>query len=170
MGFNSAFKGLTYILHLTGNKVKYGRYLCKCLSQWPRCRRRKPMTTLLLRLWVRIPPAAWMFDVSVVCFKVEVYATSWSLVQSITTNCGVSLCVVQNPQVREAMAHIGPQLHTHTHTHTHIYIYIYIYYTNQSLRSVNYIQIKTTTLYNNLSLFWNQAFSSFYISHAFTPL
>jgi hypothetical protein len=36
----------------------------------------KPMITLLLQLWVRIPLAAWMFDVSVVYFQVEGYATS----------------------------------------------------------------------------------------------
>ena len=29
-------------------------------SQWPRGLRRKSVTALLLRLWVRIPPGEWM--------------------------------------------------------------------------------------------------------------
>ena len=37
----------------------------------------------LLRSWVRIPPGAWMFVVSVVCCQVEVSATSWSLSRGI---------------------------------------------------------------------------------------
>jgi hypothetical protein len=32
-----------------------------CLSQWPRCPRRKSAAARLLGLWVRIPPEAWMF-------------------------------------------------------------------------------------------------------------
>jgi len=32
--------------------------------------------------------------VSVVCCKVEVSATSWSLVQRSPTDCGASLCVI----------------------------------------------------------------------------
>jgi hypothetical protein len=31
------------------------------LSQWPRCLRRMSAAARLLRLWVRIPPGAWMF-------------------------------------------------------------------------------------------------------------
>ena len=38
--------------------------------------RRGSAAARLLRLWVRIPPEAWMFDVSVVCCQVEVSATS----------------------------------------------------------------------------------------------
>ena len=44
-------------------------------SQWPRGLRRRSMAARLLRLWVRIPPGAWMFVVSVVCCQVEVSAT-----------------------------------------------------------------------------------------------
>jgi hypothetical protein len=40
------------------NKVTY---IFKCRSQWPRGLRRGSATTRLLRLWVRIPPRAWMF-------------------------------------------------------------------------------------------------------------
>jgi len=31
-----------------------------CTSQWPRRLRRMSVATRLLRLWVRIPPGAWM--------------------------------------------------------------------------------------------------------------
>ena len=49
-------------------------------SQWPRGLRRRSTAARLLRLWVRIPPGAWVFVVSVVCCQVEVSATSSSLV------------------------------------------------------------------------------------------
>ena len=49
-----------------------------CRSQWPRGLRRRSSAARLLRLWVRIPPGAWMFVylsvVSVVCCQVEVSA------------------------------------------------------------------------------------------------
>jgi len=32
-----------------------------CQSQWPRSLRRRSAAARLLRLWVRIPPGAWMF-------------------------------------------------------------------------------------------------------------
>ena len=51
----------------------------------------------LLRLWVRIPPEAWMSVVSVVCCQVEVSAKDWSLVQRSPTDCGASLCVIYKP-------------------------------------------------------------------------
>jgi hypothetical protein len=35
-----------------------------------------------------------MFVVCIVCCKVEVSATSWSLVQRNPTDCGASLCVI----------------------------------------------------------------------------
>ena len=45
-------------------------------SQWPRVLRRRSTAARLLRLWVRIPPGAWMsVVVSVVCCQVEVSAT-----------------------------------------------------------------------------------------------
>ena len=46
-----------------------------CRSQWPRGLRHMSAAARLLRLWVRIPPRAWMFVVSVVCCQVEVCAT-----------------------------------------------------------------------------------------------
>ena len=48
----------------------------ECWSQWPCGLRRRCAATRLLRSWVRIPPGAWMFVVSVVCCEVEVSATS----------------------------------------------------------------------------------------------
>ena len=51
-------------------KVAIGR------SQWPRGLRRRSAAARLVRLWVRIPPGAWIFVVSVVCCQVEVSATS----------------------------------------------------------------------------------------------
>ena len=35
--------------------------LLRCRSQWPRGLRRRSTAARLLRLWVRIPPGAWMF-------------------------------------------------------------------------------------------------------------
>jgi len=46
------------------------------LHRWPRGLRRRSGAARLLRSWVRIPPGAWMFFVSVVCCQVEVSATS----------------------------------------------------------------------------------------------
>ena len=40
--------------------------------QWPRGLRGRSAAARLLRLWVRIPPGAWKFVVSVVCCQVEV--------------------------------------------------------------------------------------------------
>jgi hypothetical protein len=51
--------------------------------------------------------------VSVVCFQVEVSATSWSLVQRSPTVCGVSqMCVIMKPRRNEeAQAHIRLSSH-----------------------------------------------------------
>ena len=62
-----------------------------CPSQWRHGLRRRSAAARLLRLWVRIPPGAWMSVVSVVCCQVEVSATSWSLVQRSPTDCGAWL-------------------------------------------------------------------------------
>ena len=73
--------------------------ILKCIlrirrSQWPRGLRRSSAAARLLRLWVRIPPEAWIFICcSVVCCQV-VSATSWSLVQRSPTDRSASLCVV----------------------------------------------------------------------------
>ena len=64
----------------------------ECRSQWPRGQRRRSAAPL--GLWVRIPPGAWTFVVSVVCCQVEVSAMSRSLVQRSPTDCGALLCVI----------------------------------------------------------------------------
>ena len=69
-------------------------FVCWCLSQWPRGLRRRSAAARLLESWVRIPPGAWIFVVSVLCCYVEVSATNWSLVQRSPTDCGASLCVI----------------------------------------------------------------------------
>ena len=49
---------------LTSGRVRNFLLFCTvslCRSQWPRGLRRRSSATRLLRLWVRIPPAAWMF-------------------------------------------------------------------------------------------------------------
>ena len=72
-----------------------------CRSQQPRGLRRRFTASRLLRSWVRIPPGAWMFVVSVVCCHVQVSATDWSLVQRNPTDCGASLCVIKKSRTRE---------------------------------------------------------------------
>jgi hypothetical protein len=68
-------------------------------SQWPRGLRRRSSAARLLRLWLRIPPGAWMFVCCACCVcQVEVSATSWSLVQRSPTECGASLCVIYKPR------------------------------------------------------------------------
>jgi hypothetical protein len=61
---------------------------------------RRSTASRLLWSWVRIPPGTWVFVVYIVCFQVEVSATSWSLVQRSHTDCGASLCVIKKPRGR----------------------------------------------------------------------
>ena len=70
-----------------------------CRSQWSRGLRRRSAAARLLRLWVRIPPEhGYLSVVNVVPCQVEVTATSCSLVQRSPTDCGATLCVIQNPR------------------------------------------------------------------------
>ena len=53
---------VTYYNTLYCNAAICGRQLhVFCRSQWPRGLRRRSLAARLLRLWVRIPPGAWMF-------------------------------------------------------------------------------------------------------------
>jgi len=61
-------------------------------SQWLRGLRHGFSVARLQGLRVRIPPAAWMSVLSVLCYRVEVSATGRSLVQRSPTECGVSEC------------------------------------------------------------------------------
>jgi hypothetical protein len=73
-----------------------------CRSQWPRGLRRGSAAARLLGLW-----HGCLSLVSVVWCQVEVSATSWSLVQRRSTDCGVSqMCVTMKPRRNEeAQAH-----------------------------------------------------------------
>jgi len=62
-------------LWFNGGIIRFSRF------QWPRGLRRRSVAARLQRLWVRIPPEAWISVVSVVCCQIEVSATSWSLVE-----------------------------------------------------------------------------------------
>jgi len=53
----------------------------------------------LLGSWVRIPAAAWMSFVSVVCRQVEVSASGWPLLKRHPTECGASECDREVPAV-----------------------------------------------------------------------
>jgi len=61
----------------------------QCRSQWPRGLGRRSAAARSLGLWVRIPQGAWISFVSVVCCRVEVSASDWSLVRRSPTECGV---------------------------------------------------------------------------------
>ena len=87
-----ATSAVTYFSNFAGNNTNYSRPNSR--SQWSRGLRRRSASGRLLRLWVRIPPGVRMSVVSVVCCYVEVSATSWSLVQRSSTDCGASLCVI----------------------------------------------------------------------------
>jgi len=51
-------------------------YLCTYRSQWPRGLRLRSAAAHLLRLWIPVPPGAWISVVSVVCCRVEGSASS----------------------------------------------------------------------------------------------
>jgi hypothetical protein len=81
-------------------------------SQWPRGLRRRFGAALLLGLWVRVPPGAWMF------FSCECFVFSGrSLVRADDSSRGVLSNVVRrrvwsrNVKNEEAMPHIGFQRH-----------------------------------------------------------
>ena len=77
-------------------------------SERPHGLRRRSAAACLLRWWVRIPPGAGMFVMTVVCCQVEVSAMSWSLVQRSPTECGASFCVWSTNLLNKgALAHWG---------------------------------------------------------------
>jgi hypothetical protein len=47
-----------FLFHFGKNSTRYSTHTCR--SQWPRGLRRGSATARLLRLWLRIPPGAWM--------------------------------------------------------------------------------------------------------------
>jgi hypothetical protein len=75
-------------------------------SQWLCGLRRGSSAARLLGSWVRKKIShrghGCLSLVSVVCCQVEVFATSWSLVQGSPTDCGVSqMCVTMKPRRNE---------------------------------------------------------------------
>jgi len=56
-------------------------------TQWPRGLPRRSAAARLLRLWVLIPPGAWITCCVVYC-QVEVSVTSSSLLQRSPNDCG----------------------------------------------------------------------------------
>ena len=65
------------------DKLSFGNIFCPliqyiCRSGWPRGLRRGLAAVRLPILRFRIPPAAWMSVVSVVCFQVEVSVSGFS--------------------------------------------------------------------------------------------
>ena len=81
---------------------RYGR------SQWPRPLRRRSVAARLLRVWVRIPPGAWVF----VCCECSVLSGRGSLRRADHSSRGVLPTVMSRVWSRnlvneEAMAHWG---------------------------------------------------------------
>ena len=79
----------------------------RCRSQWPRGLRSRSAAARLLRLWVRIPPWAWMSVVSAVCCEVEVSATSRSLIQRSPNDYGVSWFDLETSWMRRSWPNGG---------------------------------------------------------------
>ena len=82
-------------------------------SQWPRGLRRRSAAARRLRLWVRIPPGAWMF----VCCECCVLSGR-SLCDELITRpeesyrlCCVVVCDLENLKNEEAMTRVGSQRH-----------------------------------------------------------
>ena len=55
------YRGKALLLFMTKTVLFYILISDMCRSQWPRGLRRRFSAARLLRLWVRIPPGAWMF-------------------------------------------------------------------------------------------------------------
>jgi hypothetical protein len=58
------------------------------------CTTRSSATARLPKLWVRIPLRVWIFVVTVVCCRVGISSTSWSLIRRSPTDCDVSFRVL----------------------------------------------------------------------------
>jgi len=84
--------------------LRYTHIVCLVLNNLVYLLRRSAAAGLL-RLWVRIPPGAWMSVVSVVCCQVEVSATSWGVLPTVVCRCVWSRNLVND----QALAHWGLQ-------------------------------------------------------------
>ena len=94
-------------------RVGSERHRKKTRSQWPRGLRRRSAATRLLRLWVRIPPGAWMF----VCYECCVLSGRGLCDELITRPeesyrlwC-VVVCDLETLKNEEVMTRVGSQRH-----------------------------------------------------------
>ena len=74
--------------------------------QWLSRRRRQSAADRLLGLRARISNGAYMSVLWVLCFHVDVSTSGRSLVKRSLMDCGVSLCVIQNPKNEAALARV----------------------------------------------------------------
>ena len=98
--FLSASLPCLFAVHVELSKLTVNyNYNCNYRrSQWPRGLRRRSLAARLLRLWVRIPPRAWIF-VCCECCVLSLRRTD-HFVQRSPTECGASLCVIKKPRKR----------------------------------------------------------------------
>ena len=68
-------------------------YIVKRQSQWPCGLRRRSAAARLLRLWVQIPPGAWMF-VCCECCVLSGRGLCNELIARPLDDCGAFLCVI----------------------------------------------------------------------------
>ena len=80
-------------------------------SQWSRGLRRGSAAACLLRLWVRIPPGAWMF----IYLKKSIFVPR---VSYLILNLMTFVQPTSRPQTIHTPIHPPPQTHTYTHTLT----------------------------------------------------
>jgi hypothetical protein len=77
-------------------------------SHWPRGLRRRSAAARLLRMWVRNPPGAWLFVVSVTCCQVEGLCDGLITRPEESYRLRSSRCVWStNPKNEETLAHWG---------------------------------------------------------------
>ena len=85
-----------------------------CRSQWPRGIRRRFAAARLLRLWVRIPPGAWMSLCCECCVFCQLVSqrridhSSRGVLPTVVRRCVWSINLIKND---EAMARVGLQRH-----------------------------------------------------------
>jgi hypothetical protein len=101
LGKINCMKFISYIMNIILG-ILWGRR-----SQWQRGLRCRSAVARLLRSWVRIPPAAWMFVCCEYCVLSEFSATGRSPVQRSATECGVSVCDRESSRMRRPWPTLG---------------------------------------------------------------
>ena len=115
---------LSYFLYFN---AKYGSVYKKslvtspiCRSQWPRGLRRRSAAVRLLRLWVRIPPGAWMFVCCECC--VSVRGLCDGLITRPEESCRLLCVVVCDLEKPEEWGGHSPRLGYKRHKNTYILV------------------------------------------------